>query len=900
MLICHRNAKIGKICRIFANEIVFMMKYSGKQIFCILIGFLAAINMPAQDLPVLPADPAIKTGSLPNGLNYYIVSNANMKGLADFALVQKTGLENIPDTAASRSISLARESLASLPRCRHSSVQEFFTSHGADFGQDGFVKVSDNSTIFRFNDVQLSSNEVLDSTLLVMMDMVDRVSTTDDEFMKKWYSPSDQAIIIAGDIDAASVINKLGLLSMMTPAVGSSPRLDYVWESSDSAVYIQKGDTLDRYSTVMFTWHSARTPREYMNTIQPVIYEMFLAELGMIAEDGLKESLNRKGIPYGEVNCRHVTSVQSSGDETFNIRLTVKDSDLPEAVRTVSEVVSGIDSGNTEVLDFVKAKKICIEHVNSMSHRPAVMNSDYVNKCITAFLYNGSLSSLSAKVEYLVGRQLADTTELRLFNGIASALLDPEKNLEVTYDSAAAPDSLRNIFLSSWAVSDTSCVLRKEYSVSDIPVYVHEGAKIKLKSEKKDFMSQGIQWVFSNGFKVVYKKMNTGGKLYYNLAVNGGYGSVDNLEKGEGGYFSDYFFLSRIGGIPADEFLDILSLEGMELDAYVGLTNTMISGSLPQEKTDLLMNSLLAVVNSWKKDDEAVERYASGESIRNHMRKGTDQERIARINEIMCPDYRFTSHKSLDTLSSDLSEKVETMLTNQASSMNDGVLVLLGDMDEVVLKKKLLSYVGGFRTTERAFRRPLVRYQPSAGWSTYTVDGNDNRIDIALSVPMALTIDNFMTAEIVSMVLKKKLSEAIVNTGMYLEVSHECRIYPHERLNVHILLTEVPADGFSSEVTPTGAIEALLIIRNTLDDISSAEVTKTEVDNFKTRLKCGMAIEMNTPFYWLNVISRRHLAGKDFTSRHEARIDAVTVEAVAEMISHLNDGARVEYMEIRK
>jgi predicted Zn-dependent peptidase len=900
MLICHRNAKIGKICRIFANGIVFMMKYSCKQIFCILIGLLSAIGTSAQDLPVLPADPAIKAGSLPNGLNYYIVSNTNMKGLADFALVQKTGMENIPDTAASRSISLARESLASLPRCRFSSVQEFFTSHGADFNQDGFVKVSDNSTIFRFNDVQLSSAEVLDSTILVMMDMVDRVSTTDDRFLKKWYSPSDQAIIIAGDIDAASTIEKLRLMSMMTPAVSTSMRLDYVWESRDSAKYLRRGDTLNRYSSVTFSWRSARTPREYMNTIQPVIYEMFLAELSMIAEEGIKESLDKKGIPYGDVYCRHVTSVQSSGDEAFNISLAVKDSDLSEAVRTVSEVVSGIDAGNTKVLDFVKAKKICIEHVNSMSHRPAVLNSDYVNKCITAFLYNGSLSSLGAKVEYLVGRQLADTTELRLFNGIASALLDPEKNMEVVYDSAMTPDSLRNIFISSWTEKDTTLVQRPEYSVSDIPVYVHEGTKIKLKSEKTDFMSQGIQWVFSNGFKVVYKKMDTQGKLYYNLAVNGGYGSVDNLEKGEGGYFSDYFFLSRINGIPAKDFVDILSLEGMEMDAYVGLTNTMISGSLPQVKIDLLMNSLLAVTNSWEKDEEAVERYASGESIRNHMRKGTDQERIARINEIMCPDYRFASHKSLDTLSSDLSGKVEKMLDMQSSSMNDGVLVLLGDMDEVILKKKLLSYVGGFRTTERAFRRPLVRYQPSAGWSTYTADGKDNRIDIALSVPMTLTIDNFMTAEIASMVLKKKLAEAIVNTGMHLEVSHECRVYPHERLNVHILLTEVPADGFSSEVTPTGAIEALLIIRNTLDDISSAEVTKTEVDNFKTRLKCRMAIEMNTPFYWLNVISRRHLAGKDFTSRHEARIDAVTVEAVTEMISRLNDGARVEYIEIRK
>ena len=60
----------------------------------------------------------------------------------------------------------------------------------------------------------------------------------------------------------------------------------------------------------------------------------------------------------------------------------------------------------------------------------------------------------------------------------------------------------------------------------------------------------------------------------------------------------------------------------------------------------------------------------------------------------------------------------------------------------------------------------------------------------------------------------------------------------------------------------------------------STDVRKEDVEAFKTRLKTGLDNDMKDPFYWLNVISRRHLAGKDFTTNHEARIKSVNVDKV--------------------
>lgn len=858
-------------------------------------GLLSSIIMPAQNLPVMTPDKAVRTGTLPNGTSYYIVSNPAIKGMADFALVQKTGTDNQDDTSSFRAVSLAREALSVLPRGGGRSVQDFFMSHGVNPGREGFVKVSEDATEFRFNDVLLSKPEVLDSALLVLLDMVDRVSDAEDPFLKKWYAPSDQVLVVAGDVDAASVADKMKMISYMTPSVPSSPRKAYVWEGRDTAVYVNIPSGRDSLASLTAVWNSSRTPREYMNTVQPVIYEMFLAELGMLSEEYIKDGLRGRDIPYAEVKSGFRTSVQSSDDEVFSISVSVAPEDFPEAVKAVAEALGRIDAGKTDVRDLMRMKRICMDMGNEQILQPYMSNSEHVDRCVAAFLYNGSLASQKTKVDFLAGRALADTTELRLFNNISSALLDPERNLTVSYSCPVPEDSVRTILAEGWKAGADFADSKKRYTVDDLLPFVYEGEKIKV-TEKTDPMSKGREWTFSNGFKVVYRRMPAGGKMYYNMALDGGYGSVENLAKGEGGYVADYFMLSRICGMPAADFRSMLAAEGMSMNVHVGLNATMISGYADDDDLNFMMNALLSALYDRRPDKEAARYYESCEPLRHALRRNADSQMVAKVNEIMCPDYQYVSHKIMDRISPDLSDRADKLFSTLASHPDNGVLILLGDIEPTVLRKKLLAYVGHFESDDRAFRKPLVRYQPASGWSTYTTEGERNSVDIALSVPLTLTADNYMAAEVVSMVLKKHLADAIADTGMYLDISHECRIYPNERVNFHISLKEISEDGFSAGTIRSGSLEALETVRSVLSGNRGVEVSKEEVEAFKGHIRAGIEMEMKEPFYWLNVISRRHLAGKDFTTNYEARIKSVTVDKVKSIIARINEGTRVEYI----
>ena len=880
---------------------VFMNKSRWIRALLVVVGMLSSIIMPSQNLPVLPSDSAVKAGVLPNGMGYYIVANPTRKGVADFALVQRTGLENIDDSMSFKAISVSREALSVLPRTDGKSVQRFFTSHGVTPGREGYVKVSDNHTEYRFNDVLLSKPAVLDSALLVLLDMADRVTVAEDTFVRTWYSPSDQAVVIAGDVDASSVAEKLKMLSYMTPTAPSSPRKSYVWEERET-VYENVGQVHQGLETFTAVWTLARTPREYMNTIQPVIYELFLAELGMVAEDYIADALRSSGVPYGSISCGHRSSVQSSGDEEFAVTVSVLEKDFSEAVRIVGEVMGRIDSGKTGVNDLLRMKRRYMDAAREQAFESVLSNSEYVDKCVGAFLYNGSLASYRTKVDFLSGRVLADSTELRLFNSISSALLDPQSNLSVSYSGGMSADSVKTVFAKAWMSSDEMSEQMSGYTHSDVPAFVYDGEKIKVKSERTDHMSGGVEWTFSNGFKVVYRRMPTDGRLYYNLAINSGLSSIQDLKKGEGGYIADYFLLSRVNGIPADDFVATLEAAGMSLDVQVDLNATMIRGSADDKELDYVMSALHALLYGRKMDYEAVKYYEAGEPLRHAARLGTSAEMVAKINDIMCPDYEYVSYRMSESLSPELAVKADAFFGELSGKMNDGVLVLLGDYDPAVLKKRLLAYAGGFVTTGRAFRRPVVRYVPASGWSTYTVHGDRNSVDIALSMPLALTADNYMAAEVAAMVLRKMVSEALADTGMYPSVSYDIKIHPNERVDFHIALNEVSEDGFSSDTEISGSIEALGMVRSVLSGLagSEREVSAADVEMFKSQLKDRMKAEMKEPSYWLDVISRRHLAGKDFTSGYEARINGVNVDKVRNILAGLNDGTRVEYIISRR
>ena len=133
--------------------------------------------------------------------------------MADFALVQKDA-------------DMAESVLKDLPVLGVSPLK-FFSDNGAVPHNGRFLQRENDAALFRFAEVMLSAKpSMLDSTLLVLMGMVDA--------SKDVCAPSRNAVIVSGDVNPESVVEKLKMLSYMTPVRTARNEDAYTWEESET------------------------------------------------------------------------------------------------------------------------------------------------------------------------------------------------------------------------------------------------------------------------------------------------------------------------------------------------------------------------------------------------------------------------------------------------------------------------------------------------------------------------------------------------------------------------------------------------------------------------------------------------------------------------------------------
>lgn len=870
------------------------MKYIN--IFIVLI--FVSLAASAQTVQTLPADPAVKSGILPNGITYYIASNPVMKGVADFALVQKTGALTVPGADRGLAVSASQNMLSSQYRLLAPTVQDYFMNLGVIPGRNGFAQVTDNATVFRFEDVMIVNDaDVVDSTLLVLMGMVEKAVHMDVPMTKGWYSPSDQALIIAGDVDLKQIEEKINMLSYMVPSGKSLARDEYVWKEQDTLCVKRVESPVRELVTVSAVWRLQRTPRELMNTVQPAIYERFMTELGIVAKDRIQKRLKMAGVPYADVSYDFIDSQESLGDESFCMRLSLARQDVETGISVLASVLSDLDAAGARASEVRRARLIYMSALDA-EVKGRESNSDYVDRCISAFMYNSPLTSRKDMASFHSSRALTEEEELDIFNSIVSASIDGTRNLTLecmTGDTTVTSDMIRSTFTSSWKSGDRESADQRHPEGNPLSL-CGPGEPVKVKSVRKEHMSGGTIWTLSNGFRVVFKQMPAGNKVYYSLALNGGFANVPDLQAGEGGYMSDILKVSKIGGADSEKFFDIIRQNGISMDLNVGFSTFTISGTVHDDGLGYLVSLLQTVMNDRKTDLDKLTYYTACEHLREDYMRGSVMDRIGAIDGILCPDYRYSAVKSAGSLSESFADHVDALMENLAGKMNDGMLVLVGDIDEKKLKTVLQMCAGGFRTANRTFARPVVSYQPTSGTVMRSVEGDANSVDIVMSVPMALTADNYYLAAVTSMALRKVLTKAVSGTGMWLKLNHNCKKDPQERFNMMISLNEASVEGFIPGTANDDPIVALNAIRETLEDPQSLDITEAELASYKAILKKSMADSRKDPEYWLNAIAMRYLEGKDFTTGCDARIDAVTVEKIRSLISSLSKGSRVEYI----
>jgi zinc protease len=143
-------------------------------VLLLLVGAVGAAPAPQAD-PVLPTDPALTTGTLPNGLGYVIRPHKNPEGRVSVWLHVASGSLN--ETEATRGLAHYLEHMAfnGSTNFPPGSVVPFFQSLGLSFGRDQNAFTSLDQTVYQLA-LPDTKPETLDKGLLFLADVAGRLT----------------------------------------------------------------------------------------------------------------------------------------------------------------------------------------------------------------------------------------------------------------------------------------------------------------------------------------------------------------------------------------------------------------------------------------------------------------------------------------------------------------------------------------------------------------------------------------------------------------------------------------------------------------------------------------------------------------------------------------------------
>ena len=870
-------------------------------LFSVLLALIPII-MPAQGLPVLPADKNVTTGTLDNGITYYIANNKTEAGRLDISLVQRAGYSSEDSLSRGGSVVHSMGALASLPRFRSPSPLRYLVSNAVWPGPEGYATIGSDATVFRFRDIPVTPTmEAVDSTLLMVFEIVNAAPGA----VSGRYPIGSQAIILAGDITASVATGKLNMLSMLIDRKDADVIEDtYKWESAKNPVIRRLPAPAPMLGTFSLTWHSPRTPREQMPTIQPLVSSLFFGELATLAEKRLSKAFREAEIAVTGLDAEYIGGDKAAGDETFTVRATVAMRDYKKAARLIIATMAEIDRSGTTLAEYRDISSKVRTEIALTGGTRVQTNSRYTDKCISSFLYGASLATDKEKAEYLTGKDVNQEVYLKLFNNFSAAILDGSSNLVVTSRADTTLLSVKDIkkYLKKWNEAPVEEPVHITAQSDTLSISLASAHKIKLKEEQADPMAGGQLLTYSNGMRVVYKKTDSKGVFRFSWNIKGGWASIPELKPGEGAYVGDMLLLGNIGSMSGQRFKDMLEANGISLTVSVTPNDMSLRGSAPSDKLQLLMKALAAISHKRSPDMAAFTKYCHSLAIRHMLEAKTDVRYNNLTDSLLCPRNRYITEKLDIGLPKNLPVKAETYFGRQFANMGSGVLIITGDVTDAALRKAMLSWLGRFPSGKGS----APRFRNEAVFSTshnskVMPAADDARIDLGFTVPADFNQTDFIIAGIAVEAVERAVCEAVVPMGWACKAKWDLLMFPDERLTVRLHLQRQDYRGLPASLVPVDSVNAVLAkVKSALNTLAKNGVSTQRLTLGKAYFVSDVNSWTSDPQYLLRLFELRYNYGRDFLTGLQQKADKIKKADVNSMIIRLLAGGTSELLVPQK
>ncbi|MCQ2170169.1 MAG: hypothetical protein MJY48_01235 [Bacteroidales bacterium] len=851
-----------------------------------ILAILWPVLLFAQSPDYFKKSSKISNGILPNGVSYYLVQNDSDRSFADFALVQK----------GNDSRELSHGSLEELTHFQNVKPYAYLAEKGIGYTVSGLASYSHSGAVYRFQNVPQYSEAASDSILLMLFDLMGTY-------------PGEQAVIISGDINVAKTLERMKLFSMLvTPREPVDISGVFEWEPSDSIEFECTRIRPGRTAYIDATFCTPRLSASDLASTQAWVAEMFADEIGSIVRRRLENEFKRSGIPHGGISFSYRGSENSIRQERYKIRVCVSKDNLSQATEILGKVTASLSRPGISREEFSLAKgsfasRACLPLPLGSSSNPA-----YVNKCISHYLFGAGLYEEESKHKFFVASRLEPSLERRLLASFASSVFDRNRNVILHYSSPDLlynRDSLVSRFYKGWdrpAEINAAALGKTDSSGLEIAA-----GKLKIRSIQPDSSIGGEIWTFDNGIKVLYRKAPTSGVFSYAFMFRGGAGTIHNLKPGELPYIQDMLGMYEVAGMSAGSFKALMESKGLQFNPVITPTDLRFTGTAPVSSLPMLFKGMNALVSRRNYNSNNFNYYRRCQRLCSERDTRSDYGIAALFDSLSAPQYKYSQYRNLRSLGNDTPVKAQTFYDNSFASFSNGLIVLVGDLDDYALKQYLSGILGAFGTRSRTARGNMAWFTPaehplsqgtvslSSGSGKLIAGDGTVSVNIFLANNEPFSVQRYAALSIGARAMSRRLVSELDRHGMYVSVKGDCELRPNEIMSLTLQCRKCKGAGLPSGVGPADSDFAIIPVRRVIAQMASEPIPENELKAYKASFAGQMKAIMSEGKTMVEAALARYSMGKNIYLGYESAINAVTSREIMDLMKNLSSGAYIEY-----
>ncbi|MGN6178040.1 MAG: M16 family metallopeptidase [Mucilaginibacter sp.] len=906
---------------------------------------------------LLPIDPNVTVGKLPNGLTYYIRKNTEPRNRAVLYLVCKAG--SVLETDAQQGLAHFTEHMAfngtrDFPK---NQLVDYLQKSGVRFGADLNASTTFDQTVYElpiptdttsvfekgfnilanwagyvsFDPTELDKERgvVLEEARLRGKNAQERLQqqvlpvllnnsryavrlpigkeniiktasvATIKSFYHDWYRPDLQAVIAVGDFDPARVkaLIEKNFSAFKNPKP-EKPRTQYDDPFTPGTSFVSATDKEFPYTLAEIVVKQPQTPirttTDYMRSLRVSLFNQMLnARLGELQQRANPPFL------YGQASYGNFIGRQNA---FTTVAVAKSGADLQTAVKAVvAETERARKFGFTST-ELERAKQnVLVQFENAYKEKDKTASSSYVQEYVQNFLNGEAIPGIDFEYNFYVSNLAKITVEE--MNAMAGKFISDQNRVVIV----EAPDKEKANLPDEKTILDwinTAGNNLKPYvdNVSTEPLInrndIPRGSAVV--NAKRDDSIGVATYLLSNGVKIIMKPTDfKNDQIIISGYAFGGTSLANDADFTSANLSASIVGSSGINDIDEIKLDKMLAGKNVSISPYITETTEGISGNCSPQDLETALQLIYLYFTKPRKDT-SIWQSNIAQAKAYIQNRGLEPATVYRdtITAVLSQHNFRDMATTMNQLNSASLDKAYNFYKDRFADANGFTFTIVGNFNISDITPLLQTYLGGLPSTDSVRKETYrnLHIVPPAGQITKIVTkGVDDKANVQLvfSGDYDFSEQNNLQLDALEAILQIKLTERLRE--------QDSGVYSP---GVSSNYNKIPNSRYSFNVFFTcapGNVDKL--VADALDEINKIKqngALQTDIDKFKSENIRSTEVELRQNYFWAGYLAGGSQSGQDphRILNHIKDLNKVTVQSTKDFANKYLSGTNLIKFEL--